>query len=82
MEILEVIHMKMGKMRLRNYILIMLVIMLPIIFILYSPVIMAWGIINGIITTSVFVFAIWFILSLFMGRSASCGYTCPYGALQ
>lgn len=82
MENLEVIHMKMQEIRLRNYILIILVIMLPIIFILYSPVIMAWGIVNGIITASVIVFALWFILSLFMGRSASCGYTCPYGALQ
>ncbi|GAB4312570.1 MAG: hypothetical protein Kow0019_11560 [Methanobacteriaceae archaeon] len=74
--------MKMQEIRLRNYILIILVIMLPIIFVLYSPVIMAWGIVNGIITASVFVFAAWFILSLFMGRFAACGYTCPYGALQ
>jgi polyferredoxin len=43
---------------------------------------MVWGIKNGIITASIFIFAVWFILSLFMGRSVSCAYTCPYGALQ
>jgi polyferredoxin len=76
------IKMKNTKIRLRNYIIVALVVLLPILFIFYSPVVMAWGIINGIITASVFVFGAWFILSLFMGRSVSCGYTCPYGALQ
>jgi polyferredoxin len=74
--------MKNHKIRLRSYILVALVIMLPILFSFYSPVIMAWGILNRIITLSALIFVTWFILSLFMGRSASCGYTCPYGALQ
>lgn len=56
--------------------------MLPVLFNFYSPVLMSWGITNGIITASTLIFTTWFILSLFMGRSASCGYTCPYGALQ
>jgi len=71
-----------NKNRLRIYILILLVIMLPFSFKFYSPILMSWGIRNGIITASALVFVAWFILSLFMGRSASCGYTCPYGALQ
>lgn len=74
--------MKNKKIRMRSNILVALVIMLPIIFSFYSPVILAWGILNKIITVSSLVFLTWLILSLFMGRSASCGYTCPYGALQ
>jgi polyferredoxin len=74
--------MKNHKIRLRIYILIALVITLPILLNVYSPVLMVWGIQNGIITASFLVFAAWFMLSLFMGRSVSCGYTCPYGALQ
>jgi len=74
--------MKNHKTRLRNYILIALVIMLPLLFSFYSPVLIVWGIQGGVITASIIIFATWFILSLFMGRSASCGYTCPYGALQ
>ena len=74
--------MKNHKIRLRSYILVALVIMLPLLFSFYSPVILAWGMLNRIITVSSIVFVAWFILSLFMGRSASCGYTCPYGALQ
>lgn len=74
--------MKNQKIRKRSYILVALVIMLPLIFSIYSPVILAWGVLNKIITISSLVFMTWFILSLFMGRSASCGYTCPYGALQ
>ena len=71
-----------NKNRLRIHILLLLVIMLPILFKFYSPILMSWGIRNGIITASTLVFAAWFFLSLFLGRSASCGYTCPYGALQ
>lgn len=74
--------MKNKGIRLRNYILIGLVIMLPLLFSFYSPVLIVWGIEGGVITASIIIFATWFILSLFMGRSASCGYTCPYGALQ
>lgn len=43
---------------------------------------MAVGVLNGMITLSAIVFAVWFISSFFLGRAASCGYTCPYGALQ
>ncbi|MGZ7068960.1 MAG: 4Fe-4S binding protein, partial [Methanobacterium sp.] len=74
--------MRNQRNKIRGNILIALVIMLPLIFSFYSPVILAWGILNKIITVSSLVFLTWFILSLFMGRSASCGYICPYGALQ
>ena len=74
--------MKKHKIRLRIYILIVLVITLPVLLNVYSPILMVWGIRNGIITASLLIFAAWFMLSLFMGRSVSCGYTCPYGALQ
>lgn len=73
---------KERKLKNRTFLLIGLALMLPIIFTLYSPVIMATGILNGVITLSALVFILWFILSLFFGRAASCGYTCPYGALQ
>jgi len=74
--------MKKHNIRLRIYILVALVLTLPILLNVYSPILMVWGIRNGIITASVLIFAAWFMLSLFMGRSVSCGYTCPYGALQ
>ncbi len=74
--------MKNRRIRARTYILALLVVLLPVLFNFYSPVFMVWGIHNGIITFSFLIFGTWFILSLFMGRSASCGYTCPYGALQ
>ncbi|UTB31552.1 MAG: 4Fe-4S binding protein [Methanobacterium sp. ERen5] len=74
--------MKKHKIRLRIYILVALVLTLPILINVYSPILMVWGIRNGIITASFLIFAAWFMLSLFMGRSVSCAYTCPYGALQ
>lgn len=74
--------MKNQRNRIRSNILIALVVTLPLIFSFYSPVILAWGILNKIITISFLIFLTWFILSIFMGRSVSCGYTCPYGALQ
>ena len=74
--------MKNGKIRTRTYILISLMLLLPLLAALYSPFLMVEGVKSGIITLSFLVFAVWLILSLFMGRSVSCGYTCPYGALQ
>lgn len=74
--------MKIQKLSRRTYFLIILVLMLPVLFIIYSPVIMTVGVLNGIITLSAIVFGVWFVLSLFLGRAAACGYTCPYGALQ
>ena len=74
--------MKKDKIRLRIYILIAIVITLPLLLNVYSPILMVWGIRSGIITASFLIFVAWFMLSLFMGRSVSCGYTCPYGALQ
>ena len=74
--------MKNGKIRTRTYILISLMLLLPLLAALYSPFLMVEGVKSGIITLSFLVFAVWLILSLFLGRSVSCGYTCPYGALQ
>jgi len=70
------------KIRLRIYILVVLLLTLLILLNLYSPILMVWGIRNVIITVSSLIFAVWFMLSLFMGRSASCGYTCPLRGLQ
>ena len=74
--------MKSHKIRTRTYILILLIIFLPLLANFYSVILMTEGIKMGIITLSSLVFAAWLILSLFTGRSVSCGYTCPYGALQ
>ena len=74
--------MKNRKIRTRTYILISLIIFLPLLANFYSPFLMVGGIKIGIVTLSSLVFTAWLILSLFMGRSVSCGYTCPYGALQ
>jgi ferredoxin-type protein NapH len=69
--------MKKYEIRLRIYILVALVITLPILLNVYSPILMVWGIRNVIITVSVLIFAAWFMISLFMGKSASYGYICP-----
>lgn len=74
--------MKNRKIRTRTYILVLMIILLPLLANLYSPFLMVEGIKMGIVTLSSLIFAVWLILSLFMGRSVSCGYTCPYGALQ
>ena len=74
--------MKNRKIRTRTYILISLIILLPLLANIYSVILMVEGIKIGIITLSSLVFAAWLVMSLFMGRSVSCGYTCPYGALQ
>ena len=74
--------MKNRKIRTRTYILISLIIFLPLLANFYSVILMVEGIKIGIITLSSLVFTAWLLLSLFMGRSISCGYTCPYGALQ
>jgi ferredoxin-type protein NapH len=74
--------MNKKNLKIRRLILFSLVILSPVLFGLSSPIIMAFGAINGIITASAIIIVSYFILSLFLGRSASCGYTCPYGALQ
>lgn len=74
--------MKNRNIGARTCILALLVILLPVLANLYSPLLMVEGIKIGLITLSALVFAVWLILSLFMGKSVSCGYTCPYGALQ
>ncbi len=45
--------MKKHKIRLRIYILVTLVITLPLLLNVYSPILMVWGIRNGIITASI-----------------------------
>lgn len=74
--------MKIEKFSIRTFILMVLVVMLPVLFLIYSPMIMVLGVLNGVITLSAIIFGVWFFLSMFFGRAASCGYTCPYGALQ
>ncbi len=66
----------------RNYLLMLLMVLLPVVLNFYSPTLMGWGLRNGIITASVIVFCVWFFLSLFLGRAISCGYTCPYRLIQ
>lgn len=62
--------------------MLMLVILLPILMIIYSPVKIVLGSFNGVMTLSSVIFISWMFLSIFTGRGVSCGYLCPYGALQ
>ena len=50
--------MKIQKLSKRSYLLVILVLPLPVLFIIYSPVIMASGVYNGIITFSAIVFGV------------------------
>lgn len=70
------------KIGFRGPVMLMLVIFLPILMIIYSPVKIVLGSLNGVMTFSSVIFISWMILSIFAGRGVSCGYLCPYGALQ
>jgi polyferredoxin len=71
----------MKMKNLRALILTASLLLLPVTFILLSPVILVAGAMEGIVTMSAIIFAILFILSPFFGR-LWCGWICPFGSVQ
>ena len=72
-------HKKLLK--LRRLLMFFWVIVLPITFNWMSPVLIVMGGLEGYISMSFLIFAIWFGSSLILGR-AYCSYLCQWGAAQ
>lgn len=70
------------KIGFRGALMLLLVMMMPILTIIYSPVKIIIGSWNGVMTLSSVIFISWMLSALFIGRGVVCGYICPYGAFQ
>lgn len=69
------------RQMIRKIILFINVLLFPIVFYYFSPVIVVMGAYHGVITSSIFTFMVLFIASLYFGRSF-CGWICGAGAIQ
>lgn len=65
----------------RNGVSALSLILFPVTFYYYSPVVPLAGAAAGVLTGSLIVFAALFVSALFLGRSF-CSWVCPAGALQ
>lgn len=70
-----------ARQRVRKTMLLILLLIFPLSFNYYSPVLPIMGGFEGVISFSLLFWLLWTLASLFLGR-ASCGYFCPLGALQ
>lgn len=71
----------MKRQRIRKTILLISFLLFPIILYYFSPYLIVMGATEGIATGSFIVFALMFLVSLFLGRGF-CGFICPAGGLQ
>ena len=69
------------RQRLRKAAIILMFLTFPITMNFFSPYVIIDGAMNGIINGSLVMFALMFILSLFLGR-AWCGWVCPAAGMQ
>jgi polyferredoxin len=68
------------KQKIRNFILLISLLLFPVTLNYLSPYVSIDGAMNGIISGSLLLFSILFIFSIFFGR-AWCGWLCPMGGL-
>jgi ferredoxin-type protein NapH len=68
------------KQKIRNLALLISLLLLPVTLNYLSPYVSIDGAMNGIISGSLLVFILLFVLSIFFGR-AWCGWLCPMGGL-
>jgi polyferredoxin len=68
------------KQKIRNFILLISLLLLPVTLNYLSPYVSIDGAMNGIISGSLLLFFLLFIFSIFFGR-AWCGWLCPMGGL-
>jgi ferredoxin-type protein NapH len=71
----------MTRQRLRKTLLVFSAALLPVTLNYFSPYLMTTGAAVGILTASFFVWALWSVTALFVGRAA-CGWACPLGGIQ
>ena len=69
------------RQKIRAFTTTIFLVLFPVIFYYLSPVIPIGGSAEGIITGSLIIFAILFLVSIFLGRGF-CAYICPAGTLQ
>ncbi len=69
------------RQRVRRLALLTTFLLFPIIIFYFSPVLIIEGALAGVVTASVLVFAIQFVLALVL-RRAWCGWLCAAGGLQ
>ena len=69
------------RQKVRRVLILASFALLPLTLYYFSPVMSLGGAALGIVTGSLLVFAVQFILSLFVGR-LFCGWACPVGGLQ
>ena len=71
----------MKRQKIRKFLLLFSFLLFPVTLYYFSPVLIIQGSFSGIVTGSLILFAIQFVVSLFWGR-AFCGWVCPGGSLQ
>lgn len=71
----------MNRQQIRNFTLIIALLLFPITMWYFSPYLIIDGALKGIISGSFIVFCLFFICSIFFGR-IFCGWFCPTGCLQ
>ncbi|UYP47455.1 hypothetical protein NEF87_003740 [Candidatus Lokiarchaeum ossiferum] len=69
------------RQKIRKSILFLWLVVMPITFNLFSPILIIMAGFEATINMSIIIFAIWFLSSLIFGR-AYCAYGCQWGALQ
>lgn len=70
-----------SRQKIRKAILILTFLLIPVTIFYVSPVVIMMGASEGIVSGSMILFVLLFILSLFVGR-LWCGWLCPMGAWQ
>ncbi|MCX7747736.1 MAG: 4Fe-4S binding protein [Clostridia bacterium] len=71
----------MKRQNVRRALILIMFILLPVIFLYFSPAIPFFGAMEGIVSGSMVVFSVLLVASLFWGR-AFCGWLCPVGGMQ
>lgn len=71
----------MKHQKIRKTILFLMFFMVPILMNVFSPVVIIFSSMEGILSFTFYAWTIMFISSFFVGR-AFCAYICPYGGLQ
>ncbi len=70
-----------ARQRLRRALLLSFLLLFPLTFNYYSPVLPVMGLLEGVAAFSLLFWAAWTVAALWLGRAA-CGWICPLAGLQ